>query len=214
MHLRIDDQHGHAPLQLAGMLCDADRLRIVSCNAQGEAQMADHQDVVAKLERALAAANACTTAETTENYEVLAEELQELAQLAQRAVDSDAYSRALVGKLRAGTPLTADETATLRLLIVGDADYYLKYDEEFERCRSDTGRILAEIQRLRTDGVTTDTLMHLSVLCREACSMLAPTQHYFEARDRVRRFEEATKGPIDRDAGRTLAGIIDGMIGQ
>ena len=50
--------------------------------------------------------------------------------------------------------------------------------------------------------------MHLQVLCREASSALAPTMHYLEQKDRVRRFEEHTRNPLDRDTGRILAGII------
>jgi hypothetical protein len=50
------------------------------------------------------------------------------------------------------------------------------------------------------------------VLCREASSLLLPTQHYIEARERIRQFEEATKGAIDRDTARALATIIEGMV--
>ena len=104
--------------------------------------------------------------------------------------------------------MTADELKTLRSLVVGDAEYYLKYDDDFDRSKSDLGKILDQIRRLQSSEFDPETLMHLRVLCREASSALAPTMHYLEQKDRVRRFEEHTRNPLDRDARRILAGII------
>ncbi len=174
--------------------------------------MAGPQDVVAKAEDALAAASRCATDETTGNYEALQQQLQDLAALAQRSCEANADYRTLVGKLRAGTALSPEEMTTLRLLLVGDADYYLKYDEEFDRCKSELAKIVGEIDRLRQLDLSCDGLMHLSVLCREGASLALPTAHYLEARERVRKFEEATKGAIDRDTALALASIIEGMV--
>jgi hypothetical protein len=104
--------------------------------------------------------------------------------------------------------------ATLRLLIVGDADYYVKYDEEFVRCKTELGKIVAEIGRLKEGEFSADALMHLSVLCREADSLLVLAQHYLDSRDRVRRFEESTGGALDRDSANTLATIVEDMVAQ
>jgi hypothetical protein len=173
--------------------------------------MAGNQEVVAKLQQALAAAARCASAESADKYEVLNEELQELADLAMRSSHAHADCGTLRRKLRDGDALSADEMAALKLLIVGDAEYYLKYDEEFEQCKSSLNKMLAEMQGLRAEELGVDGLMHLAVLCQEACSMLVPTEHYLEQKDRVRKFETATQGPIDRDTGRALAAIIDEM---
>jgi hypothetical protein len=176
--------------------------------------MAGPQDVIAKVEGALAAASRFSTNETTQNYDALAQELQDLAELARLSCQSDDHYGALVGKLRAGDPLSPEEMAKVRLLIVGDADYYLKYDEEFGRCKSELAKIVAEIETLKKGELSADALMHLSVLCQEADSLLVPTRHYLDARDRVRRFEESTKTGLDRDSARTLATIIEDMVAQ
>jgi hypothetical protein len=103
---------------------------------------------------------------------------------------------------------------TLRTLIVGDADYYLKYDDDFDRSKTELGRILDQLRRLSSGELDAEALMHLGVLCQEACSVLIPTGHYLEQKERVRRFEEATRGPIDREAGRVLAEILNDMIAR
>ena len=174
--------------------------------------MADPQDVVAKAEDLLAVAARCATDETTQNYDALVQELQDLAELARLSCRTHDHYGALIRKLRAGNALSPDEMAKVRLLIVGDADYYVKYDEEFGRCKSELAKIVSEIGRLKQGEFSVDTLMHLSVLCQEADSLAALAQHYLDSRDRVRRFEESTKGALDRDSARTLATIIEGMV--
>lgn len=174
--------------------------------------MVASQDVLDQLQQTLAAAARCSTHESVESYEFLNQELQELESTARRSWESHIDCKALLGKLRAGDPLDSEEMAKLRLLVIGDADSYLKYDKEFERCKDDLGKIMAEVERMQANELDRDVLMRLSVLCREACAMLRPTERYLEQRDRVRSFESASQGTIDRDTGRALANIVDDIL--
>jgi hypothetical protein len=176
--------------------------------------MSGPQDVIAQLDGTLAAAARCTADETAQNYDTLGQELRDLGEAAYLTCEMHVDYRALVRKLRAGDTLSPEEMTTVRLLMVGDADYYVKYDEEFERCKAETGKIIGEIERFKSAELGVDGLMHLSTLCREAGNLLALTQHYLDARERVRRFEASTAGTLDRDTARTLAGIIEGMFVQ
>jgi hypothetical protein len=174
--------------------------------------LADHQEVAAKVSEALNAASQCSAVETVESYSALSEQLWELNSLLGQSLQSHVGYQPLLAKLQSGTTLSADDLKTLRSLIVGDADQYLKYDDDFERSKSELRRILDQIRRLQSRDLDLETLMHLRVLCREASSALAPTMHYLEQKERVQRFEEHTRGPLDRDAGRVLAGIIKHML--
>jgi hypothetical protein len=174
--------------------------------------LASNQEFAAKVSAALATAAQCSAVETVHNYSILSVQLQELDSLAGQSLQSHAEYQPLVTKLQNGSPLTADELKTLRSLIVGDADYYLKYDDDFDRSKSDLGKILDQIRGLQSNEFGPETLMHLRVLCREASSALAPTMHYLEQKDRVRRFEEHTRGPLDPDTGRELADIVKNMM--
>jgi len=173
--------------------------------------MAVSQEFAAMLSQALDAAARCAANETSDNYAVLGERLGELETLAKQSLQSNVLYQPLVTKLLNGTPLTAEELRTLRSLIVGDADYYLKYDDDFDRSKSELARILDQIRQLQSSDPDVSKLMHVGVLCREAATLLAATEHYLEQKERVQRFEQATRGPIDREAGRALAGIIEGM---
>jgi hypothetical protein len=169
------------------------------------------QDFAATVSEALDAAVRCTCAETSDNYAVLGERLDQLEMLAKRSLQSHVSYEPLVRKLRDGTALTPDELQALRSLIVGDAEYYLKYDDDFDRSKGELTRIVEQIRQLQSDEPDAATLMHVAVLCREATTLLAATEHYLEQKERVRRFEQATRGPIDREAGRALARLIEGM---
>jgi len=173
--------------------------------------MVGNQEVAATLQQAFEAAARCASEETTKNYDDLAQDLVELEKVAKEACAGHADCQALIAKLRAGTALSADEMATLRLLMVGDADYYIKYDEELDRCKTEVTKIIAEMQRLQTGELTADALMHLSVLSLEGRILLELTRHYFEAQDRIRRFDTATSVGIDHDAATALVRIIQGM---
>ena len=124
---------------------------------------------------------------------------------------SQVAPQAILTKLEKGASLTADELTTLRSLIVGDADEYLKYDDDFEEAKTELAKLLDEIRGLASPDTDVEALKHLRVLCREAASALAPVLHYLEQKERVRNFEEHTRGPLGPDAARILAGIVRNM---
>jgi len=173
--------------------------------------VANYSAIAAKLSEALDTAQKCSATETVENYGLLEEQLDELASAAGQSLLSHGGYQPLINKLEKGTQLTEAELKTVRSLIVGDADQYLKYDDDFASMKTELGRILGQIAQLKTQDLDIEALMHLRVLCKEAFSALAPTLHYLEQKDRVRRFEEHTRGPLSKDAGLVLARILKEM---
>src|SRR5258708_13364085 len=87
----------------------------------GNAHMAGPQDVVAKVEDALAAAARCATDETTQNYDALVQDLQDLGELARLSCRSHDHYGTLIGKLRAGEALSSAAMPNVPFLIVADA---------------------------------------------------------------------------------------------
>jgi hypothetical protein len=170
--------------------------------------VADNVEIAGRMSEALSTAAQCSSTETVENYSQLATQLQELDALAGRSLRSHVDCQPVLAKLQQGASLTPDELQTLRSLIVGDADQYLKYDDDFEDAKTELKKILDEIQGLSLTDTNFEPLMRLRVLCREASSALGPVVHYLEQKERVRNFEEHTRGPLSSDAARILAGII------
>jgi len=170
--------------------------------------LADYQEVAARISEALKTASECSRTGTLENYSLLQEQLEELESATKNSLRANVDYRPLVAKLEQGTPLSDAELSMLRSLIVGDAEQYLKYDESFNRAKEELEKLIEEIQALDTTDLTADSLMKLRVLCQDASIALAPTLHYIEQKDRVTKFQQHTNGPLSRDAGHILAGII------
>jgi hypothetical protein len=170
--------------------------------------LAGYQEVAAKISEALETAGKCSANDSIECYSLLQEQLGELDVAAKRSLRTDVAYQPLVAKLEQGAPLTEADLSTLRSLIVGEADQYLKYDDEFNRTKAELGRILDQVRELGSRDLDPETLMHLRVLCKEASGALAPAMHYLEQKDRVQKFEEHTRSPLSREASHVLAGII------
>jgi|SRR5579862_275328 hypothetical protein len=170
--------------------------------------MAQNQEVSEKLKEALDVADQCFKAENSAGYDVLSEQLEELETLTRESYQQHGDYKSLLDKLEKGNPLTSDEVNTLKQAIVGDAEYYLKYDDDFDRCKTEAGKIVDEIRRVQSTDLDVDALMHLSVLCREANRALVPAGYYLEQKERLRKFEDAARGPIDPETGRVLADMI------
>jgi len=181
--------------------------------------VANSQALVAQLSEALNIAAQPSAAGKPETYSVLGEKLGELESSIGEYLRSHTACQALLAKLQQEQPLNPDDLKTLRSLIVGDADEYLKYDDDFERSKAELTRIIDEIQKLQSAELNTqaepnpETLMHLRVLCREATSALAPTLHYLEQKQRVKNFDENVHEPLSSSTRRMLVGVIQDMAG-
>ena len=118
----------------------------------------------------------------------------------------------IVDKLESGHSLTSQEYEALELLIVGEAKYYLKVENDFENWTSELDRLASEINSLKgADEDSIGDLMRLGALCTDARSLLPDITFYLRERERVQRFEENTR-EINKSTGRFLASIIKDML--
>ena len=173
--------------------------------------MDDTQTIADQITDALDTAAQCVTEETARNYSFLSEQLGEIENAAGRLLHSHVAYQRLLTKLRDGGFLATNELQELRSLIVGDAEEYLKYDDEFALSKSELARILGQIRQLQPRSTDPEALMHLRVLCREAANVLAETVQYLDKKERVRNFDEHTRGPLSSDTRHMLAGIVEDM---
>jgi hypothetical protein len=174
--------------------------------------MSDASDIKTAIDKALQLAHAAVENETSENYELLGDQIEELEGQSREAFQSKMDFASLLPKLEKAKPLTPTDLKTLELLIVGDAEYYLKYETELNEWRQECKRILSDIAGLRSSELDVDGLMHLRALCREARRVLPDLFFYFEQKERAAHFEAATKGTIDQKGYRVLATMVKNML--
>jgi hypothetical protein len=170
--------------------------------------MADEQEFSIKLKDSLDMATRSLEADSSAGYGILGEQMEELETMAIEYLHNHEDCKAIVKKLELGDPLTPAELETVKQFVVGDADYYLKFDDNFDRSKAELKRVLDEIRDLQSKPMDLDDIMHLGVLCKEASSAAKPTAYYMEQKERVHRFEEATRGGLNVESARILAGIL------
>jgi len=174
--------------------------------------MSDASDIKAAIDQALKLASNCEKNETSQNYELLVDQIAFLEGQSREAFQSKMDFASLLPKLEKAKPLTPADLKTLEQLIVGDAESYLKYETELDEWRQECKRILAEIATLRSSALDADGLLHLRALCREAQRVLPDLFFYFEQKERAAHFQEATKGTIDAEGYRVLAMMVKRML--
>jgi hypothetical protein len=173
--------------------------------------MADEQVFSSNLKDSLDLASRGFEADSSAGYGILGERMEELETAAIGYLHDHEDCKAIVKKLELGDPLTPAEVETVKQFVVGDADYYLKFNDNFDRSKAELKRVLDEIRELMSKPMDLDDIMHLGVLCKEASSAAKPTAFYMEQKERVRRFEDATRGGINIESAKILAGILRGV---
>ena len=177
--------------------------------------MPNAQDVDAKIDEVINVAAQSFNTETEAHYQEFQNQIDALEGLARETFQAkleDMYLP-ILAKLEGGESLTAAELNILELLLVGEAEYYLKYEHELEHWREELKRLIEEIKKQRAAGLDEiDGLMRLRALCREAMRVLPDMTYYFREKERIRQFEEMTRGEIDSETRRSLANLIKEMM--
>jgi hypothetical protein len=174
--------------------------------------MSDTVDVKATIDQALQTASRCTAEETSENYERLDDVIEQIESQSNEAFKSKLDVASLLPKLKNAKPLPPEDLKTLELLIVGDAESYVKNETEVDEWRNEMKRILAEIDAMKSANLDVDGLLRLRALCREARRVVPDLVDYFDQKERTVRFQQATKGPIDAEGYRFLTQMVVSML--
>ncbi len=177
--------------------------------------MVDVHDVEAKVNEMLDVATQSLKHETEARYQEFQVQVYDLEGLAREAFQAklDNMYWSILDKLEEGKSLTAAEHNILELLMVGEAKYYLKYEHKIEHWRNELKRLLEEVKKQQAAGLDEiDSLMRLRALCREAMRVLPDIAYYFREKERIRRFEEATRDAIDTETRRSFANLIKEMM--
>jgi len=186
--------------------------------------MGDIPQLSENIQKTIELASRCAQAETSDNYGALGDQVEELEGQAREAFQSRMDFASLLPKLKSGKPLTPADLKTLELLIVGDAEYFLKYETEFNHWKTEIQQLVGEISKLQSgiqskaqskaqsNDLDVDALMHLRALCDEVRRILPAVVYYLDQKERANKFQQAMQGPIDAEASRVLAEIVEQML--
>ena len=174
--------------------------------------MGDVPRINATIQKTLELASRCAQLETSDNYGALGDQVEELEGQTRQAFLAKMEIASLLPKLKTGKPLTPEDLKTLELLIVGDAEYFLKYENDLEQWKSEIRKLLGEISNLQSSDLDVDSLMHLRALCAEVGRVLPDVVYYLNQKERTSKFQAAMREPLDSEGYRVLAEIVEQML--
>ncbi len=177
--------------------------------------MSAKQAISNKVRETSAAAAKALDSETSGLYAIFDHLIRELEvstrESFQAKVNSDYKS--ILRKLENNEALDTNDYEMLKLLIVGEAKYYLKYENNLEDWRTELKRLVKEMEKIEARGLDDiDALLQLQALCRDARGVLPDITFYYREKERLTRFETATSGTLDAVSRQTLAEVLRAMM--
>ena len=177
--------------------------------------MTTSEAVSQKVQIVQKAASEALSSDNSQNFEIFALQVSELESMTREAFQAK-YNNAykdIIGKLEKGINLSSEELEILKLLVIGDAEYYTKYENDLQNWQNELTRLVSEIEKLESSDLdNVDNLLHMQALCRDARGVLPEITFYYREKERIKRFETAASGPVDAESKKIMADVIRSMV--
>jgi hypothetical protein len=119
----------------------------------------------------------------------------------------------LISALRADGSIEAKELELIRLWLVGDAEYYVKTENDFPAWLAELDRLLGVLRQLRSEAVTPPTMARMEATVQDARRVAGDIAFFQVQQERVRSFQTATS-QLDREDKQTLAQLLELKLGS
>ena len=150
---------------------------------------------------------------TSESYGYVATQLVQSKNSVRQAIEqatADAVA-AIIGKLENNQPLDEAEKQTVRLWVVGDAEGYLKMENNFQDWLKEYRRLLDVIADWEGKTGAVQELVEVHGVLEDAIKVADAVAHYLEDRERVTRFENAMS-TLNAEDNKFIAGMLKSML--
>lgn len=113
----------------------------------------------------------------------------------------------LIAKLKSGVTPTKEEMALAEAFMVGDAEAYVRVENDFQGWLAELGRLVKVLVGL---GANLDPPRLLDALgeVEDARRVLGDICNYLEEKERIDRFRATTSQGLDAGRARLLAGLL------
>ena len=113
----------------------------------------------------------------------------------------------LISRLEADGPIGPKDLELIRLWVVGDAEYYVKTENDLSAWVAELDRLLGVLRQLRSEVATPTTMARMEATVSDALRVANDIIFYRQQEERVRSFENATH-QLNRDDKQTLARLL------
>ena len=150
---------------------------------------------------------------TSESYGFVATELVKSKNEVRQAIEQATAGAvaAIIGKLENNQPLTEDEKQTVKLWVVGDAEGYVKSENNFQDWLVEYRRLMDVITAWESKTGSIQELVEVHGVLEDAIKLADAVAHYLEDRERVARFENAITS-MNAEDSKFIAGLLKSML--
>jgi len=150
---------------------------------------------------------------TSESYGYVATELVKSKDGIRQAIEQATAESvaAIVGKLENNQPLNEAEKQTVKLWVVGDAEGYLKMENNFQDWLEEYRRLLDVIADWEGKTGSVQELVEVHGVVEDAIKVADAVAHFLEDRERVVRFENAISN-LNAEDNKFIAGMLKSML--
>jgi hypothetical protein len=155
-------------------------------------------------------ADAIVRSRDSEQVNVLQSMLRDLDAAGREEIQEKMFrpAREIARKLQQGQSLTAQDEKDMKLLIIGDAENYLKVENNFDEWMTEIHRLISDFVRVPGENLSIDQLSRLRAQVRDALNLLVSIVFYLQAKERVEKFRQAIHGNLESEDRMMLASMI------
>lgn len=118
---------------------------------------------------------------------------------------------AIIGKLENNQPLDEAEKQTVKLWVVGDAEGYVKMENNFQNWLEEYRRLLDVIADWEGKTGSVQELVEVHGVLEDAIKVADDVAHFLEDRERVARCENALSN-LNAEDNKFIAGLLKSML--
>jgi hypothetical protein len=150
---------------------------------------------------------------TADQYSYAATELVKSKDSIREAIEQATAEAvaAIIPKLENNEPLDAAEKEVIKLWVVGDAEGYVKMENNFQDWLQEYRRLTDAVADWEGKTGSVEELVEAHGLLEDAIKVASALSHYLDDKERVTRFENAINQMNAEDC-KTIAGILKGML--
>ncbi|MBF0504916.1 MAG: hypothetical protein HQL14_07430 [Candidatus Omnitrophica bacterium] len=101
--------------------------------------------------------------------------------------------------LESGTAISQEDLKSIRLWIVGDADYYTKRDDDYKVSVLELNKIIAQINQIKGSEVGIENAARLRAILEDGGRVISNIAFYLEKKERLQKFDSAFANLDDED---------------
>lgn len=168
--------------------------------------MTDFSDLYTRISRSFNDAERTGNAESYQRVASVFSDLEVQLREYIQDITKDEINK-ITRNLETGKEIAKEELKFIKLWIVGDAEYYVKLENNFNDWLSELKRIVNEISKINNPKPDFETASHLKAILEDGKRVIYDIAFYLEKKGRIANFEEATL-EIDREERGLLINLL------